>query len=59
MRARREYLDTFWLFFHHGAQAAGYHKRHVRSLTLACVQRVAAELERFFTRRRHAVAEKG
>ncbi len=57
VRARREYLDTFWLFFHHGPQAAAYEGREdaLRSLTLGRVKRVVAELERHFQRRRRSV----
>ena len=52
LQARQEYLDTLWLFFNHGPDAAGYDDRLLRSLTLGRVRRVVSELERYFQRRR-------
>lgn len=57
LRARQEYLDTLWLFFNYGPEAAGNDERLLHSLTLGRVKRVVAELERYFQRRRRDVSE--
>ena len=61
LRARREYLDTLWLFFNHGPEVAGYESRQssLHSLTLGRVRRVVDELERYFQRRKRPAPTAG
>ena len=50
-QARQEYLNTLWLYLHHGQTAAACQERHLRALKPERIKNVAGELERYFARR--------